>query len=180
MVEKKNTFFPTFSLLSADKLTIMNRGEAGNPQACASCRHQRKKCDETCELAPYFPAKRYPEFQNAHRVFGVSNIVKIMNAVVEPHQRQAAADSILMEANARRNDPVHGCLGIVRSLKSQIESYQKQLEIANHHLAFFRETQKIEQQQKLGGFKYLTTILPDHQLVRLAMIPSDFNFHCMF
>lgn len=143
----------------------MNR-EAGNPQACASCRHQRKRCDETCELAPYFPAKRYREFQNAHRVFGVSNIVKIMNAVIEPHQRQAAADSILMEGNARRNDPVHGCLGIVRNLKSQIEFYEKQLEIANQQLAFFRETEKIEQQQKLDGFKYLTTILP-HELVRL-------------
>lgn len=157
----------------------MNR-EGGNPQACASCKHQRKKCDESCELAPYFPANRYWEFQSAHRLFGVSNIVKIMSAVVEPHQRQAAAESILMEGNAWRNDPVHGCLGIARTLKSQIDFYQNQLDIANQHLAFFRETekQKVEgflnaptptpllQHHHLDGFKYLTPILPDH-LVRI-------------
>lgn len=145
--------------------------EAGNPQACSSCKHQRKKCDETCELAPYFPANRYQEFQNAHRLFGVSNMLKIMNAVVEPHQRKAAAESILMEGNARRNDPVHGCLGIARILKSQIKFYEKQLDVVNQRLAFFRQRESTPLQHddddQLDGFKYLTAILPD--LVRKTL-----------
>ena len=167
----------------------MNR-EGGNPPACASCKHQRKKCDQNCELAPYFPASRYREFQNAHRLFGVSNILKVLNSV-EPSQRQAAAESILMEGNARRNDPVNGCLGLIRDLKAQVEFYEKQLGIVNQYLAYFHEREKPEQQNikkedfasttslasspplapipvqhdQNDGFKYLTPILPD--LVRL-------------
>ncbi|CAB4318607.1 unnamed protein product [Prunus armeniaca] len=89
-----------------------DQGAAQN-HPCASCKQQRRKCDETCEMAPYFPASRYSEFQNAHKIFGVSNIQKIM-AMAAPDQRQAAAESILTEGNARKNDPVNGCLGIIR------------------------------------------------------------------
>lgn len=124
---------------------------SGSSQACASCKHQRKKCDETCELAPYFPASRYREFQNAHKLFGVSNIQKIMNSV-EPNQRQAAAESILMQGNIRSNDPVHGCLGVVRHLKSQIEYYEKQLGAVNQQLAFFHDKEK-QHQHQLENFK---------------------------
>ncbi|KAG6662022.1 LOB domain-containing protein 27-like [Carya illinoinensis] len=121
--------------------------ETGNMQACASCKHQRRKCDESCELAPFFPASRYREFQNAHRLFGVSNILKILSAV-EPSQKEAAAESILMEGNARKKDPVHGCLGIVRSLESQIKFYEKQLDFVTRFLALSREKEKLELQQR--------------------------------
>ncbi|KAG6723342.1 hypothetical protein I3842_03G203700 [Carya illinoinensis] len=143
--------------------------ETGNMQACASCKHQRRKCDESCELAPYFPASRYREFQNAHRLFGVSNILKILSAV-EPSQKEAAAESILMEGNARKKDPVHGCLGIVRSLESQIKFYEKQLDFRKHNLDdYIRSStstdsplasQQLDDDDQLDhGFKYLTPIL---------------------
>ncbi|ESR64721.1 hypothetical protein CICLE_v10010373mg, partial [Citrus x clementina] len=112
--------------------------------ACASCKHQRKKCEETCELAPFFPASRYREFQNAHKLFGVSNIQKIINSV-DPSQRKEAAESILIEGNIRSNDPVHGCLGVVRNLKSQIEYYEKELGAVNQQLPFFRDKEKQHQ-----------------------------------
>ncbi|BFG23984.1 hypothetical protein CerSpe_102580 [Prunus speciosa] len=86
------------------------QGAAQN-HACASCKQQRRKCDETCEMAPYFPASGYSEFQNAHKIFGVSNIQKIM-AMAAPDQRQAAAESILTEGNARKNDPVRAVLAL--------------------------------------------------------------------
>ncbi|CAL9010173.1 unnamed protein product [Prunus brigantina] len=101
--------------------------------ACASCKQQRRNCDETCEMAPYFPASRYSEFQNAHRIFGVSNIQNIM-AMAAPDQRQAAAESILTEGNARKNDPVRGCLGIIRSLNAQIQGLERELHIMKQHL----------------------------------------------
>ncbi|CAB4276275.1 unnamed protein product [Prunus armeniaca] len=43
-------------------------------------------------MAPYFPASRYSEFQNTYKIFGVSNIQKIM-AMAAPDQRQAAAEA---------------------------------------------------------------------------------------
>ncbi|PON48723.1 Lateral organ boundaries domain containing protein [Trema orientale] len=107
-------------------------------QPCAGCRHQRKKCEERCELAPYFPARKFKEYKNAHRVFGTSNIYRIM-AAVEPDQRQATADSILLEGNARRSDPVRGCYGVLRTLRSQLSFHEKQLRTVNQHLAYYRE-----------------------------------------
>ncbi|KAH7519211.1 LOB domain-containing protein 22 [Ziziphus jujuba] len=131
--------------------------ESGVYQACASCKHQRKKCDDNCELAPYFPASRFREFQNAYRLFGVSNIQKIM-ASVEPHQRQAAAESILMEGNYRRNDPVNGCLGVCRNLNSHIISYEKQLKIVNQQLAMFRQREKFDRHQNHLSNSYISSM----------------------
>lgn len=131
-------------------------GGGSSSQACASCKHQRKKCDENCELAPYFPASKYREFQNAHKLFGVSNIQKLINSV-EPHQRQAAAESILIEGNIRYRDPVHGCLGIVRNLKSQIALHEEELNAVNQQLAFFRERVK---QQQLENFLNSSSVAP--------------------
>ncbi|KAL5835756.1 hypothetical protein ACOSQ3_015306 [Xanthoceras sorbifolium] len=129
----------------------MNRESGvGNTQACAACRLQRKRCNQNCNMAQYFPASRYSEFQNAHRLFGVSNIQRIMNSV-SPQQRKATADSILIEGNARSNDPVNGCLGIVRDLKSQINLYENELEIVNRKLAFFRERERQIPRENLRG-----------------------------
>ncbi|KAH9801415.1 LOB domain-containing protein 22 [Citrus sinensis] len=133
---------------------------SGSSQACASCKHQRKKCEETCELAPFFPASRYREFQNAHKLFGVSNIQKIINSV-DPSQRKAAAESILIEGNIRSNDPVHGCLGVVRNLKSQIEYYEKELGAVNQQLPFFRDKEKQHQHQLEKFIKSSSPTLPD-------------------
>lgn len=133
--------------------------ESSSPanQACASCKHQRKKCDPNCELAPYFPASKYQEFQNAHKLFGVSNILKIM-AMIEPHQRQAAAETILMEGNARKSDPVHGCFGVIKHLMVQISFHEKQLSVANQHLAIHTEQQKKKQEQDQSDY---LNVFPD-------------------
>ncbi|WJZ97784.1 hypothetical protein VitviT2T_016363 [Vitis vinifera] len=130
----------------------MNRegGGQGNPQAqaaCASCKHQRKRCDSTCELAPYFPASKYREFQNAHKLFGVSNIQKILNAV-EPEQRTAAAESLLLEGTFRREDPVYGSFGIVCKLESELDLCKQELYAVNRQLAYFKEREQLLQQKE--------------------------------
>ncbi|XP_034699419.1 LOB domain-containing protein 22-like [Vitis riparia] len=130
----------------------MNRegGGLGNPQAqaaCASCKHQRKRCDSTCELAPYFPASKYREFQNAHRLFGVSNIQKILNAV-EPEQRAAAAESLLLEGTFRREDPVYGSFGIVCKLESELDLCKQELYAVSRQLAYFKEREQLLQQKE--------------------------------
>ncbi|KAJ8750709.1 hypothetical protein K2173_015890 [Erythroxylum novogranatense] len=116
----------------------MNRnGQTSNNRPCAVCKLQRKRCEETCEMAAYFPGNRFQEFQNAHKLFGVGNIMKLMG-LVEPNQRTDTAMSLLLEANARAEDPVHGCLGIVQELTAQIELHQRELQLVNQQLEFFR------------------------------------------
>ncbi|XVE97981.1 hypothetical protein REPUB_Repub03eG0065800 [Reevesia pubescens] len=60
-----------------------------------------------------------------------------MNSM-EPHQREAAAESILIEGNVRMNHLVHGCLGIIRNLQSLIGFYESELQVVNQQLAFFK------------------------------------------
>ncbi|KAK3210487.1 hypothetical protein Dsin_015193 [Dipteronia sinensis] len=69
-------------------------GAENNPQPCAVCRHQRRRCDQNCETAPYFPVSTCNDFHNAHKLFGVSKIQKILHQVPQ-NQRQATVESIL-------------------------------------------------------------------------------------
>ncbi|KAH8480203.1 hypothetical protein H0E87_030450, partial [Populus deltoides] len=88
--------------------------------ACASCKHQRKRCTEDCALAPYFPAEKTQEFQAVHKVFGVSNVVKLVKDVSE-ERRKETADSLVWEALCRQNDPVLGCYGKFKRLKEELD-----------------------------------------------------------
>ncbi|KAG2687755.1 hypothetical protein I3843_09G065900 [Carya illinoinensis] len=94
--------------------------------ACASCRHQRKKCDNTCLMAPYFPAHMVENFQTVQRIFGVGNVSKILMNLDVQHREQAA-ESIKWEASIWRQDPVHGPLGKYRQLERELRVLRKQL-----------------------------------------------------
>ncbi|KAH9331248.1 hypothetical protein KI387_003356, partial [Taxus chinensis] len=77
---------------------------------CAACKILRRRCGEKCVLAPYFPPDIPHKFATAHRVFGASNIVKMLKDL--PAERRAdAVSSMVYEANARVQDPVYGCAG---------------------------------------------------------------------
>ncbi|KAJ1379146.1 Lateral organ boundary [Sesbania bispinosa] len=117
----------------------MNRQNIGPPHACPLCRRQRRRsgCDGNCEFGRYFPANRVEEFENAFRLFGVNNMLRILRTV-EPQQRQAAADSIMIEGTAWRNNPPHGILGHELELRSQIRSSFRELQSVNQLLSFFR------------------------------------------
>ncbi|KAH9331220.1 hypothetical protein KI387_003328, partial [Taxus chinensis] len=45
---------------------------------CAACKFRRRKCGEKCLLAPHFPPHDTLKFCIAHRIFGASNILKIL------------------------------------------------------------------------------------------------------
>lgn len=47
-------------------------------QPCAACRMLRRKCDNNCLLAPYFPGDDVEKFAGVHRVFGASNVAKMI------------------------------------------------------------------------------------------------------
>ncbi|XP_017699884.2 LOB domain-containing protein 2-like [Phoenix dactylifera] len=89
----------------------------GGHQACAACKHQRKKCTGNCEMASYFPANRSREFGLVHRVFGVSNVTKMLKAVDSIPERERAAETLTWEAEWRIVDPSEGCYNEVIQLK---------------------------------------------------------------
>lgn len=99
--------------------------ENGSPAACASCRHQRKKCTENCILAPYFPLNRNKEFQAVHKLFGVSNVTKILSGL-DASDRIRAVDSLVWEATCRQNDPVLGSFGEFSRVYEELEWYRDQ------------------------------------------------------
>ncbi|TYK09538.1 LOB domain-containing protein 2 [Cucumis melo var. makuwa] len=97
-----------------------NNGLLQATPACAACKHQRKKCHETCPLAPYFPADRNREFQAVHKVFGVSNVTKMVKNVREEDKRKAV-DSLIWEAVCRQNDPVLGPYGEYKRVLEEVK-----------------------------------------------------------
>lgn len=93
--------------------------------ACASCKHQRKKCTDKCVLAPYFPVEKTREFQAVHRVFGVSNVTKLLVHTKEEDRRRAV-ESLIWEAMCRQKDPVLGPYGEYRKISEELRKYKNQ------------------------------------------------------
>ncbi|KAK3210491.1 hypothetical protein Dsin_015197 [Dipteronia sinensis] len=111
-------------------------------KSCAACRFKRKKCTENCVTAPYFPISRTAEYEKARKVFGVTNIEKMLSGV-SPNDRRTTADSIIMEGTARHDDPVLGTLGIVLDLKSQVHSLKiEHEELQQQYLASLLERER--------------------------------------
>lgn len=100
--------------------------KGGTSQACAACKYQRRRCSKDCALAPYFPADQPKMFQNAHRLFGVCNIMKILKQV-HPSQKDETMTSIIYESNMRSRFPVHGCCGVIWQLHYQIQQVAEEL-----------------------------------------------------
>ncbi|XP_031486056.1 LOB domain-containing protein 1-like [Nymphaea colorata] len=96
---------------------------------CAACKILRRRCVDQCVLAPYFPPSEPQKFITAHRVFGASNIIKLLQDLPES-QRADAVSSLVYEANARTRDPVYGCAGTIFQLQKQLTELQSQLAMA--------------------------------------------------
>ncbi|XP_062114953.1 LOB domain-containing protein 27 [Humulus lupulus] len=118
--------------------------KGGTSQACAACKYQRRRCTQTCLLAPFFPPDQPEIFQHAHKLFGVSNILKILKKLPS-EQHALTMKSIIYQANERRRDPVHGCLGIICQLRYQIWSCEQEL------FAVLNRLQMCRQQQQMGS-----------------------------
>ncbi|KAJ8771870.1 hypothetical protein K2173_027047 [Erythroxylum novogranatense] len=121
--------------------------KGGNRQACAACKHQRRRCTSECVLAPYFPADQTEMFRNAHKLFGVSNIVKILRNV-DNSQKAEAMTSIICQANIRDRYPVHGCLGMINHLRYQIWQAEEELRAVLAQLEMYRQ---LHQQQHISS-----------------------------
>ncbi|XP_073133350.1 LOB domain-containing protein 4-like [Henckelia pumila] len=109
----------------------------GTVSPCAACKLLRRRCAEDCLFAPYFPATEPHKFASVHKVFGASNINKMLQELPE-HQRGDFVSSMVYEANARVRDPVYGCVGAISSLQHQVEVLQTQLAIAQAEVVRMR------------------------------------------
>ncbi|XVF73007.1 hypothetical protein PTKIN_Ptkin12aG0166800 [Pterospermum kingtungense] len=101
--------------------------KARTPQPCAACRMLRRRCDSSCILAPYFPGDEIEKFAGVHKVFGASNVIKMIQ-MVEETNREDAAKALVYEARARIRDPVYGSTGAIFQLQKMVQELKTQLE----------------------------------------------------
>lgn len=97
-----------------------------NRHACAACKHQRNKCGDNCMLGQYFPANMVEEFQAVRRIFGTSNLKKML-AGLDAQQKEEAIKSCIWEASMWQRNPAQGPLGVHRKLEQEVESLRTQL-----------------------------------------------------
>ena len=50
----------------------------GGSSPCASCKLLRRRCVKDCIFAPYFPSDDPQKFAIVHKVFGASNVSKML------------------------------------------------------------------------------------------------------
>ncbi|CAA0824537.1 LOB domain-containing protein 25 [Striga hermonthica] len=103
---------------------------------CAACKFLRRKCLPCCVFSPYFPPEEPTKFINVHRIFGASNVSKLLNEI-PPHQRDDAVNSLAYEAEARLKDPVYGCVGAISALQRQVIALQRELDATNADILRF-------------------------------------------
>ncbi|KAL6894528.1 hypothetical protein ACP4OV_008626 [Aristida adscensionis] len=118
-----------------DVVTVAVGGRAGAAASasaagpCAACKLLRRRCAPGCVFAPYFPPAEPHKFASVHKVFGASNVSKLLQEIPAQH-RGDAVSSLVYEANARVRDPVYGCVAAISSLQQQVEALQAQLALA--------------------------------------------------
>ncbi|KAL5561853.1 hypothetical protein UlMin_031600 [Ulmus minor] len=107
----------------------------GTGSPCGACKFLRRKCATDCVFAPYFCSEQGPaRFAAIHKVFGASNVSKLLLHVPVPDRCEAVV-TIAYEAQARLRDPVYGCVAHIFALQQQVACLQAQLMQAKAQLA---------------------------------------------
>ncbi|XP_041993634.1 LOB domain-containing protein 21-like isoform X2 [Salvia splendens] len=114
----------------------MKSQEPRSSSSCAACKFLKRRCTPNCQFAPYFRSDEPKKFAKVHKVFGASNVSKILNEVPEEH-REDAVNSLVFEAEVRLQDPVYGCIGAIASLQHKMVELQHDLFLARSRLACF-------------------------------------------
>ncbi|CAJ2653504.1 unnamed protein product [Trifolium pratense] len=108
-------------------------GTLNTTTPCAACKLLRRRCAQECPFSPYFSPHEPQKFASVHKVFGASNVSKLLMEVPE-NQRADAANSLVYEANVRLRDPVYGCMGAISSLQQQIQSLLGELNVIREEI----------------------------------------------
>lgn len=142
--------------------SIMKSQEPRSSSSCAACKFLKRRCTPNCQFAPYFRSDEPKKFAKVHKVFGASNVSKILNEVAE-EQREDTVNSLVFEAEVRLQDPVYGCIGAIASLQHKMVELQHDLILARARLACY-----VDQQHP-------SSFLDDHHLnmAPLVDLPPD-------
>ncbi|KAM6555538.1 hypothetical protein CsatB_002557 [Cannabis sativa] len=106
---------------------------------CAACKYLRKSCPLDCIFSPYFPSNNPQRFSFVHKIFGASNVGKMLKRL-PVELRSEATDAMHFEAKCRIDNRVYGCVGINSQLQQQILNVETQLAITRAEIALFSST----------------------------------------
>ncbi|CAN0864238.1 LOB domain-containing protein 36 [Linum grandiflorum] len=112
----------------------MSSSSLSSNSPCAACKFLRRKCTQECIFAPYFPPDQPQKFASVHKVFGASNVAKLLKEL-SAVQREDAVNSLAYEAEERLRDPVYGCVGLISILQHRLKQLHHDLELARRELA---------------------------------------------
>ncbi|XAR71998.1 hypothetical protein NMG60_11018478 [Bertholletia excelsa] len=103
--------------------------------SCGACKFLRRRCTNECVFAPYFSYdEAVSHFAAVHKVFGASNVAKLLSHLPVTNRREAAV-TISYEALARTYDPVYGCVAHIFALQQQVQSLQEEIESLENQMA---------------------------------------------
>ncbi|XP_050206575.1 LOB domain-containing protein 36 [Mercurialis annua] len=140
---------------------------------CAACKFLRRKCTQECVFAPYFPPDQPQKFANVHKVFGASNVAKLLNEL-NTTQREDAVNSLAYEAEARLRDPVYGCVGLISILQHRLKELQSDLYNAKKELSQYIGPQAMLptiQNPNYIGQHHLSNSNPSSSLIQHNALP---------
>ncbi|KAI3705605.1 hypothetical protein L1987_75844 [Smallanthus sonchifolius] len=147
-------------------------GSSGS--SCGACKFLRRKCTSKCDFSPYFC---YPQgadhFSAVHKVFGASNVSKLLMKV--PLQnRSDAAISICYEALARMQDPIYGCVAQIFALEQQVASLQEEIDQLATYMAY--DLFYLPNHESLQETNNMNTALPISFQFNDALIGDYINY----
>lgn len=85
-----------------EEALMMTKTNAATP--CAACRLLRRRCAQECPFSPYFSPSEPLKFAYVHKVFGASNVAKMLMVTMNPKM-------LLMQSSSRLTVlPVYWCV----------------------------------------------------------------------
>ncbi|PRQ59483.1 putative transcription factor AS2-LOB family [Rosa chinensis] len=152
--------------------------EPRSSSSCAACKLLKRRCVPTCIFAPHFRSDEPSKFAKVHKVFGASNVSKILSEVPE-EQREDTVSSLAYEAEARLRDPVYGCIGAIAMLQGKMVELQHDLAIARARLACYGHPSSSSVSSSSSASSY--TMLEDHLTeANFAGLPAFSGFNNAF
>ncbi|KAL2932857.1 LOB domain-containing protein 23 [Bienertia sinuspersici] len=156
-----------------------------NSRRCAACKYLRRRCPKDCIFGPYFPSTNLERFSCVHKIFGASNIAKMLknhirvmvdsDAIMQQlpeEKRREAVESLVMEARSRVRDPVYGSVGIITQLRQQIMEAEYELAKTQGLIALCHAQILYEHQQ---NFEAKDTLSQDYDNLQIDYNSLLFN-----
>ncbi|KAI4975331.1 hypothetical protein ZWY2020_048938 [Hordeum vulgare] len=154
----------------------MLSGSSGGP--CGACKFLRRKCTDDCIFAPYFDSDQGVEhFTAVHKVFGASNVSKLLNQT-PPQKRLDAAITICYEAKARLRDPAYGCVADIFALQQQVENLQAEVGFLHARLRTLQQTSPPPFPSP--PYMPMTTEFSISEMASLSNVPNTIDISSLF